>query len=284
MTVYEDKAALPFSTYQAFLRELKSSNPRMHDYLAKEGMVIASEAEYKDIVSKIVPVDGKTRHVWDACAKTFKFDQIARPDVTCSEMELLSNVVKKYGTVIYGGPGNGTLMNWMKENTQADVIGMDYSRGMMGVCRSGIMADCRTMPIQDSSVDQVFIVSLNGGRQILKEARRVLRPGGEVVEMSYTMFKMRAEDIISDTYEGYLDEFMRNENARKVFRIKTECMVEISPGFQDELEELVGNGFEESLKISEMPILPRGIKNSLAFHEYADGILTVSYALVGKKL
>lgn len=111
---------------------------------------------------------------------------------------------KFYGTghVLELGCGNGTYTKVMADNAQS-VTATDVSREMLNVCQKRLcdcdnvktqLADGFNLPYRDNSFDTLFMANLlhvvPEQNKLLQECHRVLKPFGQVIVMSVTMYKM----------------------------------------------------------------------------------------------
>jgi len=123
------------------------------------------------------------RHAWDLCGIPFRF--VLFPDHwnqkcgwTSFEEERLRAVLPRIrGDLLDIGAGTNTLVKLYGAGTGVDVF--DFGGG------ATIVEDTRELPFEDGSFDTVtFIACLNHipyRLEALREARRVLRPGGRII-------------------------------------------------------------------------------------------------------
>jgi SAM-dependent methyltransferase len=91
------------------------------------------------------------------------------------------------------GCGYGRTLSELKRASYTNVIGMDFSAGMLQRCRLElpgsllVRSDGRTFPLVNESVDAVLLFAVltcipgnEDQRRVLSEVARVLRPGGLV--------------------------------------------------------------------------------------------------------
>jgi len=121
------------------------------------------------------------------------------------------------------GTGTGVLARAAARRfPQANIVGVDFSRGMLAVARAladeelggqdgrldWVEADAASLPLTDASVDAVvssFVLQLVPQRQpVYREVRRVLRPGGRFAFVTWCVDK--SEFAPSEAFEDVLDE------------------------------------------------------------------------------
>lgn len=121
------------------------------------------------------------------------------------------------------GTGTGSLaLAAARRFPAAEVVGVDFSRGMLGVARSlaadelpgaekrlrWVEADAARLPLADGSVDAVvssFVLQLVPARRpVYREVFRVLRPGGRFVFVTWCVDRAPFEP--GDVFEDVLDE------------------------------------------------------------------------------
>ena len=127
------------------------------------------------------------------------------------------------GRLLDLGTGTGVLARAAARRfPEADIIGVDFSRGMLAVARAlaeeelgarngrleWVEADAARLPLGDASVDAVitsFVLQLVPQRQpVYREVRRVLRPGGRFAFVTWCADKTPFGP--SEAFEDVLDE------------------------------------------------------------------------------
>jgi ubiquinone/menaquinone biosynthesis C-methylase UbiE len=295
MSIYEEKGALTFYTYQRFLEMIKSSEPKLHKYLEDTGFVINDEKNYASSISKVVYPRIEDRECWESAAKNFKYVHLVNFDSFCSELLFLSDSVASDGTVLFCGCGNGDEIEWIKRNTKAKVIGLDYARNMLKeYCNRNksdiILATCEGMPLKDNSANQIILngVRARSATNLLSEVNRVLTPEGEVrinsVFKTEIVFPQHRENILDAIRKASYDEFMKssferaygNDKAKEEMGIIVEAFVYNDLKPQNLLALLTLMRFEAGYDFSRLPVIPRGYRPQCQKFQ-------VSYAITGKK-
>jgi SAM-dependent methyltransferase len=126
------------------------------------------------------------------------------------------------GRLVDLGTGTGSLaIAAARRFRGAEVIGVDFSRGMLGVARSlaadeltgdasrlrWVEADAAALPLEGASVDAVvssFVLQLVPARRpVYRELLRVLRPGGRLVFVTWCVDQspFAPADLFEDTLE-----------------------------------------------------------------------------------
>ena len=127
------------------------------------------------------------------------------------------------GRLVDLGTGTGTLARAAARRfPDAQVVGVDFSRGMLAVARAladeelggrngrleWVEANAARLPLADASVDAVissFVLQLVPRRQpVYREVRRVLRPGGRFAFVTWCLDK--SPFAPSEAFEDVLDE------------------------------------------------------------------------------
>jgi len=112
--------------------------------------------------------------------------------------------IHKGSMVLDAGCGTGRYSLGIGSRTGAVVMGMDLSSGMLSRARkkmSGIwiQGDISKMPLENDSFDTVMIVlvlqHVDDEPQALSEARRVLKPGGQLVLVTVSHGRIRQHII-----------------------------------------------------------------------------------------
>lgn len=152
-----------------------------------------------------------SRAYWDRVAheKTFRH-------------ELRLDWMRAYGagtSVLDCGCGYGRLLAQLVDNGSAGAVGSDYSASMLARCgaeqprltRRLVQADSRALPFRDESFDAVLLFTLLTSmprdcdqRDLLQEARRVLRPGG-LIYISDLLLNEDARN--AERYQEFAAEF-----------------------------------------------------------------------------
>ncbi|NIO44717.1 MAG: methyltransferase domain-containing protein [Candidatus Aenigmarchaeota archaeon] len=287
MSLYEEKQALPFDVYFEFLQKLKVEDEELHRYLCEMGFVIKSKEYYDNSVrrAKYIESNDYSREVWEILAERVKSNDIVQIDTYCSQLKFLQNSIVKEGVIIDLGCGSGDTTEWIRRNTQAEVIGIDYSRNMLKEHKKLqsdlVLGDCERLPIKNCSIDQALLTwftSNTDRRKILDEVKRVLKPEGEV-RLSSIGFVVGVCSINAKTYDSFLrtfmDKFYEDPEVRKKICLNMEFRYCRDKSIQEELENLARLGLEESYEFSRFPVMPRGSSEYFVFN--------VPMTVVGKK-
>jgi ubiquinone/menaquinone biosynthesis C-methylase UbiE len=127
------------------------------------------------------------RDYWDQVAGTKQFHHPLRIDW------LASNLAGK--DILDCGCGYGRLLGELASGGYKDVVGIDFSRGMLRRCTEMlpgvklrlVQTDGRMLPFRNDSFDAVLLFALltcvpgdGDQRLLLEEVSRVLRPAGLV--------------------------------------------------------------------------------------------------------
>jgi ubiquinone/menaquinone biosynthesis C-methylase UbiE len=280
MSIYEDKSALPFDVYGQFLEIVKKSDESMHRYLGDLGILTNDEETYKNFIHASTVPKVFNRENWEAAAKGFRFAHLVTIDSFCSELKFLSDRVVKEGVILYGGCGNGDIMEWVRRNTNAEVIGVDYSRKMLKEYKNKFKADIilgsgENIPLKDESVNQVILNGvrpLTSDRKLLSEAYRVVVPGGEIRANGFQgmikNFPHLVKDIVDyvrkSDYEESIKSFIKNIQQNHHDLIPDmEAAEYCEKDIQDLLAEFLIVGLEPNYEFSRFPVLSRGSQYQL---------------------
>ena len=292
----EDVGALPFETYQVFLDKIRALRPELHEYLKDAGFVINDENAYKRAVVAGFVDSANDRKGWEHIAKKFKYIHLNKIDTLCSELVSLSDSVIQNGTVLFCGCGNGDEIEWVKRNTSAKVIGLDYSRAMLKEHLKRfskpdiILATCESIPIASESVNQVIQAGIesSSSRTLVDEVSRILVPGGEIrvssIRCAEEFFPQHEEDFIECLKKAKYDEFLKNY-AEKIFgtQASENDLTYLMENFDCTDSHVIGKmthltlkGFDVSYEFSKFPLMPRG-------YHLQNQCLQIPYTIVGKK-
>lgn len=168
---------------------------------------------------------------------------ILLPDATCERLHLTSLRAERFsvvlpflsGRVLDVGAGRNELIRLYQRGHAegaADSVGLDVVDLDAGCA---IVPDCRVLPFPDESFDTVcFIACVNHipeRAEVLREARRVLRPGGRVV---LTMIG-RLLGVVGHALWWYSEDKHRSVHEEEVMGIDRRDMLAMlgQAGFED---------------------------------------------------
>jgi len=289
MIAYSKKSALPFEAYCKFIQELGKIDKQIYDYIRELGFSIGSEEEYKNAISRSEidkQNDFSMKH-WDRMAGKVKWNNIATIDTYCSQLKFVGNSVIKNGVILDMGCGNGDTTEWIRRNTQAEVIGIDYSRNMINEHKRFnnprlILGDCEVLPIKDGSINQVFLnwfISNSDRDKVLDEAIRVLAPKGEV-RLTTTYAPRGFCCVDAKTYDEFLIIYMEKHYGTERFQNLMNDAMEFrdcsDKAVQNEIFRVAERRLDVSYEFSRFPLVPRGAPRLFEFH--------VPIAIVGRKV
>jgi 2-polyprenyl-3-methyl-5-hydroxy-6-metoxy-1,4-benzoquinol methylase len=147
--------------------------------------------------------------------KAYHWDYIKRKDsYYIQHTRIILNLVSKFavGRILDVGCGDAYISSRISE-TFEDVIGIDISEKAVKIAgekSQGVrfaVASCTDLPFSGGSFDTIVAseiiehVSYNDGKSFLKEATRVLTPGGRIIISTPNL---------SNLYRKYLGVFYRN--------------------------------------------------------------------------
>jgi ubiquinone/menaquinone biosynthesis C-methylase UbiE len=254
----------------------------MHGFLGDLGILINDEETYKKFIHDATAPKVFNRENWEASAKGFRLAHLATIDTFCSELKFLSDRVVKEGVVLYGGCGNGDIMEWIRRNTNAEVIGFDYSKKMLKEYKKKFKADIilgngEDIPLKDESVSQVIlngIRPLTSNRKLLSEACRVVVPEGEIrvngfQEMAKVfphLVKGIVDYVRKSDYEESIRSFIRDikQNHHNLIPDMKDAEYH-EKDILDLLTEFLMVGLKPKYEFSRFPIIPRGNQYKLEF-------------------
>jgi hypothetical protein len=283
MSVYEEKKALPFFAYRDFVGRLKSTEPGLYSYLNGKGLVLGDEGEYRRRIGATVQNDCSSRQEWEEIAKTFRDSHMGNIDLTASEIRLLSRSVKPKGTIVYVGYGNGDI----SESLEADVVGVDYSKGMlMQSNRQGVLAECGSLPIKPGTADKIIFSGVQCNADTMKQMDYLLKSDGEMVFELTQPFIIRTPPV--DSYDKYFRMMMTEKGIKSVSNSvlgSIDCgAIEMNSSFQKMSIDLERNGFTDSVRLPDTFMIPRPTRELFTtFPEYSQGVISMPYILSGKK-
>ena len=172
-----------------------------------------------------------------------------------SEIDRIKTRLTKFhgtGQVLELGCGNGTYTQVIAENAES-VMATDISLEMLKVCRRRVasldnvttqLADCFHLPFLDNSFDTVFMANLlhtvPDQPRLLKECFRVVRPFGQVIIMSITMYKMSFLNRLKLLYRYHQTYGKKPSHSTVLTPEKCETLLK-GAGFRLEMHELLGN-------------------------------------------
>jgi demethylmenaquinone methyltransferase/2-methoxy-6-polyprenyl-1,4-benzoquinol methylase len=164
---------------------------------------------------------------------------------------------EKVGTIIDLATGTGDLALALKRRLPgARIIGADFSEPMLEIAKSKgleetVVADAMRLPFADASADVVTIAfglrNLPDWRGALREMARVLRPGGRLVVME---FSLPRPAVLRAFYRLYLHKLLPMVGAA-ITREKSAYdylgrSIEEFPGGEQMLELLKEMGFDSA--------------------------------------
>lgn len=134
-------------------------------------------------MKKYVHHDSHHHHTYDE--KYFAHRSMVMPE--CHGTNVIEHLLKLYKTknILEVGCGTGNLMRLLKKKGYKNIQGMDISPVAAKIA-GGIVGSAMDIPFKDNSFDCVISLSViehvteKEGDQFLREALRVLKPGGFV--------------------------------------------------------------------------------------------------------
>ncbi|MFH1473742.1 MAG: methyltransferase domain-containing protein [Candidatus Aenigmatarchaeota archaeon] len=289
MTIYEDKRALPFFAYKVILDEMRCQNPEIYSYMEDRGFVM-DERDYLNCVSRTVQ-HGSTRNEWNIFSKYLEDAHIANIDIFSSELKMLSDNLIDNGRVLYAGVGNGDLVEGMRRFTNAEIVGFDYSKGVLKECGEHgeiILAACDKIPVKDESVDQIFVTGVGWNDKRVKELKRTLAHGGEIIFDFSRSISLNTSGVITGSYEDYIRSFIKAEglrehvNRRIISKMKSGAILQY-PDMKDDIAFLKRRGLKKRFIFSDVVPLPRPLNRNQSSFDYNSGNFVIQIALAGKK-
>ncbi len=143
------------------------------------------------------------------------------PREACENLmeKLLAFVPRKAGTILDVACGNGaTTRHLTKYYPTRQVTGINFSEKQLDQCRKNLpdgtfyLMDATTLAFDDNSFDNVICVEaahhFNTREKFLREANRVLRPGGRLV-LSDAILPLQAQTQPRGNYVKSLSEYKR---------------------------------------------------------------------------
>lgn len=131
----------------------------------------------------------KTRKDFDLIAPDFSRTRWS----IWAEFENFREYLKDGDKVLDAGCGNGRLLDLFKDKN-IDYVGLDFSKGLIEIARKKhsqhrfVVGDVLDLPFSNDSFNIVFSVAVlhhipskEFRQKVLKEARRVLKPGGTLI-------------------------------------------------------------------------------------------------------
>lgn len=175
-------------------------------------------------------------------------DDLAKRQTYVVGVELIAETQNKLkdqrslGSVLELGCGSGLYTSVLLDHSES-IVATDYSREMVEVSRNVFrnearvrveQADCCDTKYDDCSFDTVFMANLihiiPEPRQALKEAYRLLKPGGILLLTCFTIEKMSLVEKIAMLYR-YRKTFGPLPKGRTPFFVKTLSRMVADVGF-----------------------------------------------------
>lgn len=127
------------------------------------------------------------------------------------------------GRVLEVGCGDGRLFPLFEER-KLEVIGLDYSAGMLSVAATGrfplLLADAHKTPLPDSSIDTILIplatIRYLAYERFFNEANRLLRPGGVLAFTAWNRFYNGPRDFLKRQRDDAWKEGRDIRNIREI--------------------------------------------------------------------
>jgi len=124
------------------------------------------------------------------------------------ELSIFSDLIKDGDRVLDLGCGNGRLIE-LFAGKSIDYLGVDNSENLLNVAKKRypnnnfLLADALNLPLTDNSFDAIFsiavlhhIPSRNLRIKFLKEAKRVLKPGGILVLTVWNLLRLKTLPLL----------------------------------------------------------------------------------------
>lgn len=151
-----------------------------------------------------------TRHVYDRQAETYDTTRGASPSVLSPVGKALEGAPGRELLDIGGGTGNYALA---LRATGWEPLVIDLNHAMLARAEakglSTLQADAAALPLPNESADAVMLISMlhhvPEWRSALREARRVLRPGGRLAVMGWTREHMEQVTWVRDYFPSMND-------------------------------------------------------------------------------
>lgn len=289
---------LPFDVYRKVLERLEKSDKELHSYMVECGFSVG-ESDYSSISAKLKIKSKIKREFWETVAEKIRDARAMNVDVLSSEMKLLSSHIVKDGTILMGGCGNGDITGWLKRNTDAEVMEMDYSPKMLSMYEKSrrtncVLADCTKIPTVDAVFDQAVMIGIDANlndRIFLNEINRVLKPDGKILMsglcnavndnkpksvVNYIRESVDPRKICDAFSREFMEKCYDDKFVQSSIFFDAESFEYEDKEIQESLCFLDRLGFDVRYEISKTPVMPRG---SPYLH-----IFEIPYVIVGKKV
>ncbi len=285
MSMYGEKPVLPFRTYRRFTEGLRESDKEIYEYLARRGLVVEKESEYMEHVRKFNLVPAKEiedyRIFWKNISKDYPSFLIPNIDDLYASLKLLNRFIAPDGLILDAASGNGIKTEWIRQHTNANVIGMDYIQNMTKTAKKEgksdiILGDCEEIPIKDESATQIFLMNVSTGainlEKTLWEMNRILKTNGKLVILETLGIRPGEKGPEKNDpafIECYFEKCYRDPLVREEVIKRMEAIPDHNKNVRDTMGHLQRIAMEVKYDFFRSTVIPRGTKNDYLFkHPY----------------
>ncbi|MDA0149864.1 class I SAM-dependent methyltransferase [Vibrio sp. LaRot3] len=194
----------------------------------------------------------KVENKWEEFAKNFEASN--NYVVGIKDINRVKQRLKKHtdvGALLELGCGNGTYTECFVEQAER-IVATDVSQPMIEVSKIRFenelkvvveQADCFALRYEDNSFDTVFMANLlhviPNPVSALEECLRVLKPGGRLIGVSFTLHNMNCFNKLRLKYRYWRKYGLKNNNSIVLTPVLAHELA-ATAGFQDVSTEMLG--------------------------------------------